>query len=60
MVYTSFSETEAEAVLFAAPDPIELVRNSPNAFDITQYINDREFAVSSLFVPISDPHWELH
>jgi 3' terminal RNA ribose 2'-O-methyltransferase Hen1 len=49
IVYTTFSETKAEALIFVTPDPVELVRNSPNAFDITQYINDREFVVSSLF-----------
>jgi 3' terminal RNA ribose 2'-O-methyltransferase Hen1 len=49
LVYTVFNEKQAEAVIFVSPDPVELVRNSPNAFDITQYINDREFVVSSLF-----------
>ncbi len=47
--YTAFSETEVEAILFATPDPIELVKNSPDIYDITQYINDREFVVSSIF-----------
>ncbi|HWO95040.1 MAG TPA: 3' terminal RNA ribose 2'-O-methyltransferase Hen1 [Bacillus sp. (in: firmicutes)] len=49
LVFTSSNEREAEAVIFVTPDPVELVRNSPGIFDITQYINDREFAVSSLF-----------
>ncbi|WP_141431100.1 3' terminal RNA ribose 2'-O-methyltransferase Hen1 [Bacillus sp. 03113] len=49
LVYTVFDEKEVEVVIFVTPDPVELVRNSANAFDITQYINDREFAVSSLF-----------
>lgn len=49
LVYTLFNENEAEVVIFVTLDPIELVRNSPNSFDITQYINDREFVVNSLF-----------
>lgn len=49
LVYTAFTEEETELLIYVTPDPVELVRNSPNTFDITQYINDREFAVSSLF-----------
>jgi 3' terminal RNA ribose 2'-O-methyltransferase Hen1 len=49
LVYTTFQENEVEVLLFVTPDPIDLVRNSPTTYDITQYINDREFAVSSLF-----------
>lgn len=49
LVYTAFTEEETEILIYVTPDPVELVRNSPNTFDITQYINDREFAVSSLF-----------
>lgn len=49
LTYTIFTETEVEVILFVTPDPIVLVKNSPATFDITQYINDREFAVSSLF-----------
>lgn len=48
LFYPVFTETEAEAVLYVTPDPVGLVRNRAN--DITQYINDREFAVSSLFL----------
>jgi hypothetical protein len=47
--YITFSENEVEVILFATPDPIELVKNSPDIYDITQYINDREFVVSSIF-----------
>ena len=50
MTYTTFEDNEVEAVLFVTPDPVELVKNSPATYDITQYINDREFVVSSLFV----------
>lgn len=49
LVYTIFQEELVEVFLYVTPDPIELVRNSPETFDITQYINDREFAVNSLF-----------
>lgn len=49
LVFASSNENEAEAHIFVTPDPIELVRNSPSHYDITQYINDREFVVSSLF-----------
>lgn len=47
--YTTFADTEVEVILFVTPDPIELVKNSPDIYDITQYINDREFVVSSIF-----------
>jgi 3' terminal RNA ribose 2'-O-methyltransferase Hen1 len=50
LVYTKFETEEVEVFLYAVPDPVELVRNSPDTYDITQYINDREFAVSSLFL----------
>ena len=49
LTYTVFTETEVEVILFVTLDPVELVKNSPDAFKITQYINDREFVVSSLF-----------
>lgn len=49
LTYTVFTDTEVEAVLIVTPDPVELVKNSPDVYDITQYINDREFVTSSLF-----------
>lgn len=49
LVYTLFQPEETEVLLFVTPDPIELVKESPDHYDITQYINDREFVVSSLF-----------
>ncbi|MDN4617361.1 3' terminal RNA ribose 2'-O-methyltransferase Hen1 [Paenibacillus sp. PsM32] len=49
LVYTSFEPHDTEAILFVTPDPIELVKGTPDHYDITQYINDRELAVSSLF-----------
>ncbi|MCO1602444.1 3' terminal RNA ribose 2'-O-methyltransferase Hen1 [Desulfosporosinus nitroreducens] len=49
LTYTVFTATEVEVILFVTLDPVELVKNSPDAFKITQYINDREFVVSSLF-----------
>jgi 3' terminal RNA ribose 2'-O-methyltransferase Hen1 len=50
LVYNKYEQDEVEVFLYAVPDPIELVHNSPETYDITQYINDREFAVSSLFL----------
>ncbi|KUO73244.1 MAG: 3' terminal RNA ribose 2'-O-methyltransferase Hen1 [Desulfosporosinus sp. BRH_c37] len=49
LTYTLFSDREVEAVIFVTPDPVELVKNSPDTYQITQYINDREFVVSSIF-----------
>ncbi|KWX72992.1 methyltransferase type 12 [Paenibacillus riograndensis] len=50
IVFTASSEDETEAVIFVTPDPVELVKGASSAHnDITQYINDREFVVSSLF-----------
>ncbi len=50
IVFTASSEEEAEAVIYVTPDPVELVKGASSAHnDITQYINDREFVVSSLF-----------
>jgi 3' terminal RNA ribose 2'-O-methyltransferase Hen1 len=50
LVYPSFTKEEVQFVIYVKPDPIDLVRNSSDLFDITHYINDREFAVSSLFI----------
>jgi len=49
LFYSKFTETELEVTIFVTPDPIELVKNKSNSYDITHYINDREFAVSSIF-----------
>lgn len=49
LFYSKFSETELEVTIFVSPDPIELLKNTSNIYDITHYINDREFAVSSIF-----------
>jgi 3' terminal RNA ribose 2'-O-methyltransferase Hen1 len=50
LVYPVFTKEEVQFVIYLKPDPIDLVRNSSDLFDITHYINDREFAVSSLFI----------
>jgi 3' terminal RNA ribose 2'-O-methyltransferase Hen1 len=50
LVYPIFNKEEVQFVIYVKPDPIDLVRNSSDLFDITHYINDREFAVSSLFI----------
>ena len=47
--YSKFTDQEVEATIFVTPDPIELVQSNSNSYDITHYINDREFAVSSIF-----------
>ncbi|OES45764.1 3' terminal RNA ribose 2'-O-methyltransferase Hen1 [Domibacillus iocasae] len=47
--YRVFKENEVEATIFVTPDPIELSNSRTNSYDITHYINDREFAVSSIF-----------
>ncbi|MFE0503192.1 3' terminal RNA ribose 2'-O-methyltransferase Hen1 [Peribacillus butanolivorans] len=49
LFYSKFTETELEATIFVTPDPIELVKGNSNSYDITHYINDREFSVSSIF-----------
>ncbi|ANF95838.1 methyltransferase domain-containing protein [Paenibacillus bovis] len=49
LIYSAFAEDKIEFTIFATPDPIDLVKGSPDSYDITQYINDREFVVSSLF-----------
>lgn len=49
LFYSKFTEEEVEVTIFVTPDPIELLQNRSNSYDITHYINDREFAVSSIF-----------
>jgi len=49
LFYSKFVETELEVTIFVSPDPIELIKSNSNSYDITHYINDREFAVSSIF-----------
>jgi 3' terminal RNA ribose 2'-O-methyltransferase Hen1 len=50
LVYPAFTQEEVEFLIYVMPDPIDLVQNSLDLYDITSYINDREFAVSSIFV----------
>ncbi|NPC94074.1 3' terminal RNA ribose 2'-O-methyltransferase Hen1 [Bacillus sp. WMMC1349] len=49
MFYHKFTEEEVGVTFFVTPDPIELSRNNSEIYDITSYINDREFVVSSIF-----------
>ncbi len=49
LFYSSFTEKEVEVTIFVTPDPIELLNHNSNQYEITHYINDREFAVSSIF-----------
>ncbi|MGG3466792.1 3' terminal RNA ribose 2'-O-methyltransferase Hen1 [Neobacillus pocheonensis] len=50
LAYSTFSNDKVQVIIYVKPDPIELVKNSPDIYDITHYINDREFAASSIFV----------
>ena len=50
LVYPTFSSEEVQFLIYVKTDPIDLVKNSPDQYDITHYINDREFAASSIFV----------
>lgn len=50
MFYSKFTDNELEITIFVTPDPIEMIQNGSNSYDITHYINDREFAVSSIFL----------
>lgn len=52
MFYSKFTDSELEMTIFVTPDSIELIQNSSNSYDITHYINDREFAVSSIFLSL--------
>ena len=49
LFYGKSTEKELEVTVFVTPDPIELIKNNSSSYDITHYINDREFAVSSIF-----------
>lgn len=51
LVYHDISDTHLCATIFVTPDALALVQND-NALDITHYINDREFAVSSIFLSL--------
>jgi 3' terminal RNA ribose 2'-O-methyltransferase Hen1 len=50
LVYQSFTKDEVQYLIYVKPDPIDLARNSADKYDISSYINDREFAVSSIFI----------
>lgn len=52
MFFSKFRETEVEATIFVSPDPLSLVNHKAQGYDITHYINDREFAVSSIFTSL--------
>lgn len=49
LFFSKFSDTEVEVTVFVTPDPLSLVNSKDQTYDITHYINDREFAVSSIF-----------
>lgn len=49
MLFSRFEPESVDVTFFVTPDPLELSRNNAAQYDITSYINDREFAVSSIF-----------
>ncbi|WP_254660122.1 hypothetical protein [Lysinibacillus xylanilyticus] len=51
LVYHELSETSLAVTIFVTPNALALVQND-NALDITHYINDREFAASSIFLSL--------
>ena len=50
-VYHTMTDDELYATIFVTPDALSLVKDE-QAYDITHYINDREFAVSSIFLSL--------
>lgn len=50
-VYHTMTDDELYATIFVTPDALSLV-NDEQAYDITHYINDREFAVSTIFLSL--------
>lgn len=50
-VYHTMTDDELYATFFVTPDPLALV-NHEQVYDITHYINDREFAVSTIFLSL--------
>ena len=55
MFYSKFTEEEVEVTFYVSPDSINLTRNQSQQYDITSYINDREFVVSSIFISLLRP-----
>ena len=49
-VYHEMTDDTLHATIFVTPDSLALVQK--DAYDITHYINDREFAVSSIFLSL--------
>lgn len=50
-LYHTMTDCELYATFFVTPDSLALVKEN-EAFDITHYINDREFAVSTIFLSL--------
>jgi 2-polyprenyl-3-methyl-5-hydroxy-6-metoxy-1,4-benzoquinol methylase len=55
MFYTKFSETEIEATIFVTPNTFEIIKTSSSKNQMTNYINNREFVVSSIFCTLVRP-----
>lgn len=50
-VYHTMTDSELHATIFVTPDSLALIKEN-ESFDITHYINDREFAVSTIFLSL--------
>ncbi|MDI2588381.1 3' terminal RNA ribose 2'-O-methyltransferase Hen1 [Psychrobacillus sp. NEAU-3TGS] len=55
LFFSTFTDKQMEMTIFVTPDPLSLINQSSGAYDITHYINDREFAVSSIFTSLIRP-----
>lgn len=52
LFFSTFTDKQMEMTIFVTPDSLSLINQSSGAYDITNYINDREFAVSSIFTSL--------
>lgn len=55
LFFSTFTDKQVEMTVFVTPDPLALINHSSGAYDITHYINDREFATSSIFTSLIRP-----
>lgn len=53
MIFSIYEPEVVELLTYVTPDSFELVRNSPESYQITHYINDRAYAMSSLFCTLT-------
>ncbi|MFJ5771747.1 3' terminal RNA ribose 2'-O-methyltransferase Hen1 [Psychrobacillus sp. NPDC093180] len=55
LFFSTFTDKQMEMTIFVTPDSLSLINQSSGAYDITHFINDREFAVSSIFTSLIRP-----